>query len=66
MDHTLTLVTALLGVFVPACAADLLLASRDAPPVPIIAQAGEPRTREAAETLAVHRVVLNGSGSVFR
>lgn len=53
MQHTLTLLTALLVAIVPARATDLVLASKDTPPVPIIVfKDAPPRTREAAEVLA--------------
>ncbi len=47
MKHTLTFVAALLGTILPARAADLVIASKDSLPVPIIVQAeAPPRTRE--------------------
>jgi hypothetical protein len=61
MNHSLTLVIALLAVILPARAADLVLASKNTPPVPIIVHAdAPPRTREAAEVLAVYIERISG------
>lgn len=61
MRHSLLVIAALLAVIVPAQAVDLVLASKDAPPVPIIVQAdAPPRTREAAEVLAGYIEKISG------
>ncbi len=61
MKHALTL-SAFLGVLCGSIdAADLVLASKDSPPVPIIVYAdAPPRTREAAEVLAGYIEKISG------
>ncbi len=61
MKLPLPLFTTLLTAILPARAADLVLASKDTPPVPIIVYAdAPPRTREAAEVLAGYIEKISG------
>jgi len=61
MNHTLTLIAAVLAAIVPARAADLVIASKDSPPLPIIVSAdAPPRTRNAAEVMAGYIEKISG------
>ncbi|WP_395716188.1 DUF4838 domain-containing protein [Prosthecobacter sp.] len=61
MNHKLTLIAAVLAATVPARAADLVLASKDSPPLPIIVSAdAPPRTRNAAEVMAGYIEKISG------
>jgi hypothetical protein len=61
MKIPLPLFTALLTAILPARAADLVLASTDSPPLPIIVSAeAPPRTRDAAEVMAGYIEKISG------
>ena len=61
MNHKLPLIAAVLTAILPARAADLVLASKDTPPVPIIVSAdAPPRTRDAAEVMAGYIEKISG------
>ncbi len=61
MNHKLTLIAAVLAAIVPARAADLVIASKDSPPLPIIVSAdAPPRTRNAAEVMAGYIEKISG------
>ena len=61
MNHKLTLIAAVLAATVPARAADLVLATKDSPPLPIIVSAdAPPRTRNAAEVMAGYIEKISG------
>lgn len=61
MNHKLPLIAAVLTAILPARAADLVLASTDSPPLPIIVSAeAPPRTRDAAEVMAGYIEKISG------
>ncbi len=61
MNHKLTLIAAVLAAIIPARAADLVIASKDSPPLPIIVSAdAPPRTRNAAEVMAGYIEKISG------